>query len=150
VRKTTRLRDSDYARLLAVRTSLRRFEHWSATQAAEHGLTASQHQLLLAVRGHRGPLDPTVGDVAGYLMIRHNTAVELVDRTQELGLLERRRDATDHRVVRLALTAAGRERLAELSAAHLEELARVARMIERLVGELQAGDPQPLVAASDD
>lgn len=125
----TRLRDADYARLLAVRTRLRVFEHWSAEQAARHGLTGSQHQLLLAIRGHADPAGPTVGDVADYLMIRHNTAVELVDRTQELGLLERRRDDRDHRVVRLTLTRAGQARLARLSATHLEELARLTRMI---------------------
>jgi len=134
VPRATRVREGDYARLLALRTTLRRFEHWSAEQAGRQGLTGSQHQLLLAIRGHAEPAGPTVGDVAGYLMIRHNTAVELVDRTQELGLVERRRDSTDHRVVRLVLTHAGRGRLARLSAAHLEELARLARMIDQLAG----------------
>jgi len=132
VPKATRLTEADYARLLAVRSRLRRFEHWSAERAGEHGLTGSQHQLLLAVRGHRGPAAPTIGEVAGYLMVRHNTAVELVDRTQELGLLERHRDPDDHRVVRLTLTRAGQARLAALSAAHLEELTRVARLITDL------------------
>jgi DNA-binding MarR family transcriptional regulator len=150
VPKATPLQDADYARLLALRTRLRRFEHWSAARAGEHGLTTSQHQLLLAVRGHRGADRPTVGDVAGYLMVRHNTAVELVDRTQELGLLERRRDSVDHRVVRLSLTPAGRTRLAQLSAAHLEELARLGGMIERLVGELRSRDPRPSAAPPDE
>jgi DNA-binding MarR family transcriptional regulator len=150
VPKATALRNADYARLLALRTRLRRFEHWSALQAADHGLTSSQHQLLLAVRGHPGPLGPTVGEVAGYLMVRHNTAVELVDRTQDLGLLERHRDPDDHRVVRLALSRAGRSRLAALSAAHLEELTRLARMIDRLVGELQTGEPSPSAAIADE
>lgn len=132
--KATQLSEADYRRLLAVRTQLRRFEHWSAERAGEHGLTAAQHQLLLAVRGHAGPTAPTISEVAGYLMVRHNTAVELVDRTQELGLLERFRDAADHRVVRLALTRAGHGRLSALSTAHLEELAGLAR----LIGELAA------------
>ena len=132
--KATRLSDADYRRLLAVRTQLRRFEHWSAERAGEHGLTGAQHQLLLAVRGHAGRAAPTIGDVAGYLMVRHNTAVELVDRTQELGLLERYRDAADHRVVRLALTGTGHARLSALSAVHLEELGGLAR----LIGELAA------------
>lgn len=130
--KATRLSDADYTRLLTLRTELRRFEHWSAARAGEHGLTTSQHQLLLAVRGHAAPAAPTIGEVAGYLMVRHNTAVELVDRTQELGLLQRHRDPADHRVVRLSLTSAGRARLAELSGAHLEELARLARLIGEL------------------
>ena len=60
----TQISDHDYARLLAVRTGLRRFEHWSAEQAAEHGLTPSQHQLLLSVRGHDEAAGPTIGQVA--------------------------------------------------------------------------------------
>lgn len=133
----TRVHDADYTRLLAIRTELRRFEQWSAARAAEHGLTASQHQLLLAIRGHPDSAGPTIGDVADYLLVRHHTAVELADRTQELGLLERRRDVADHRVVRLTLTRAGRARLAELSSAHLEELRRTTGLVEHLVKELR-------------
>lgn len=131
------LSDGEYERLLAVRVRLREFERWSADRAASHGLTASQHQLLLAIRGH-GPVPPTIGDVAHYLFIRHNTAVELVDRTERRGLLERSRDAADHRVARLSLTPDGHDALASLSAAHLEELAGLAPMFEELLLSLRA------------
>jgi DNA-binding MarR family transcriptional regulator len=134
----SRVTDRDYARLLALRTQLRKFERWSAEQAAAHGLTASQHQLLLAVRGHQSEQGPTIREVAEYLMIRHNTAVELVDRTESLGLLERHRDPHDHRVMHLALTEEGIARLDELSGAHIEELARVGPMIDALIDELGA------------
>lgn len=136
--RTTRVSDRDYARLLALRTRLRRFERWSAEQAGAHGLTSSQHQLLLAVRGHDEPEGPTIGQVAEYLMIRHNTAVELVDRTQDLGLLDRTRDEEDHRIVRLSLTAEGIERIAQLTGAHVEELSRMGPMIDALTAELGA------------
>lgn len=131
-----RVSERDYARLLTIRTRLRAFERWSAQQAANSGLTATQHQLLLAVRGHQEEAGPTIGQVADYLMIRHNTAVELIDRTQDLGLLERRRDADDHRAVRLTLTPLGHERLEQLSEAHIEELARLRPMIDELLSEL--------------
>jgi len=131
-----RVTDADYARLLRMRTRLRKFEHWSAEQAAAMGLTASQHQLLLAIRGHGGDDGPTIGDVADYLLVRHNTAVELVNRTQELGLIDRHRDGIDHRVVRLTLTDEGVERLNALSADHLEELARLAQVVDELFDTL--------------
>lgn len=131
------LSDRDYARLLAARSRLRRFEHWSAEQAGGHGLTASQHQLLLAVRGHEGAEGPTIGDVADYLMVKHNTAVGLVDRTVEAGLLRRVRDAADHRIVHLRLTRTGGRRLAALSAAHLEELSRLSPLFEGLLSDLR-------------
>lgn len=137
--RARRISNRDYARLLVVRTRLREFEHWSAAQAAALGLTAAQHQLLLAVRGHSGAGGPTVGQAAEYLMIRHNTAVELVDRTQDLGLVDRARDETDHRVVRLVLTREGRSRLAALTGAHIEELARLTPMIDALTDALHQG-----------
>lgn len=127
-----RITNADYARLLRLRTRLRQFEHWSAEQAASMGLTASQHQLLLAIRGHDDPAGPTIGEIADYLLVRHNSAVELVNRTQELGLIDRFRDDSDHRVVRLELTSKGRRRLNALSADHIEELAQLAEVVDEL------------------
>ncbi|HEY7438221.1 MAG TPA: MarR family winged helix-turn-helix transcriptional regulator [Acidimicrobiia bacterium] len=119
------LSDDVYRRLLAFRTELRRFSHWSEEQAQAVGLTPAQHQLLLAVRGHTDRRGPTVGDVAHVLLLRHHSAVGLVDRAAEAGLVRRVRDPDDHRVVRLHLTAAGGAKLARLSQLHLEELARL-------------------------
>jgi DNA-binding MarR family transcriptional regulator len=131
-----RISDRDYVRLLAVRTGLRRFEHWSADQAAGQGLTSSQHQLLLAIRGHEGAAGPTITNVADHLFIRHHSAVELVDRTEQAGLLARHGDPDDHRVVRLRLTATGRRKLAALSGAHIEELASLTPILRSMIHEL--------------
>jgi DNA-binding MarR family transcriptional regulator len=122
----------DYERLLDFRTGLRRFLRWSAEQAAAAGLTPARHQLLLAIRGHPDPSGPTIGDVAVYLLIRHQSAVELVDRAVAAGLVERRQDADDLRAVRLGLTADGSDRLARLAALHVEELHRLAPQLEAL------------------
>lgn len=122
---TARLADADYQRLLAFRDGLRRFLHWSEEQAADVGLTAAQHQLLLAVRGHPGPAPPAVGDLATHLLLRHHSAVELVDRAVAAGFLARHADPDDRRVVRLALTSKGARRLEALAALHLEELDRL-------------------------
>jgi DNA-binding MarR family transcriptional regulator len=130
--------DADYTRLLTVRTRLRRFEHWSAERAAEHGLTPSQHQLLLAVRGHPEPQGPTIGQLADYLLIKHHSAVELVDRTQHAGLISRTRDHDDHRVVRLRLSPEGTRTLAALTGAHIDELGRLSALVESMVGTLAA------------
>ncbi|SRR5579875_143365 len=121
------LPDEAYTRLLALRTGLRLFERWSAQQAEAAGLTPAQHQLLLAIRGHPGPEPPTVGDLAGYLLLRHHSTVELVDRAEAAGLVYRERDGSDHRLVRLHLTDEGARRLEALSALHLEELDRLVR-----------------------
>jgi DNA-binding MarR family transcriptional regulator len=114
-----------YARLLALRTGIRRFERWSEQQAQAAGLTATQHQLLLAIRGHDDPRGPTIGEVAHYLVLRHHSVVGLVDRAELAGLIYRVRDDHDHRFVRLRLRERGARRLKELSALHVEELQRL-------------------------
>jgi DNA-binding MarR family transcriptional regulator len=121
------LEDDDYRRLLHFRDGMRRFLHWSEEQARAAGLTPAQHQLLLAVRGHDG--DPTVGEVADHLLLRHHSAVELVDRAEAAGLVRRVRDADDHRIVRLVVTPDGARTLARLASATLEELRRLSPRI---------------------
>jgi DNA-binding MarR family transcriptional regulator len=121
----------DYEALLAFRTGLRRFLHWSEQQAAEVGLTPAQHQLLLAIRGLGG--EPTIGAVAEELLLKHHSAVGLVDRAADAGLVERRIDPDDHRVVRLHLTATGARKLRQLSELHLAELARLKPLAQVLV-----------------
>ncbi len=130
--------DGDYRRLLRLRTGLRWFLHWSDEQARRAGLTGPQHQLLLAIRGHDDPNGPTIGDVAGYLALKHHSAVGLVDRADAAGLVVRHPDARDHRAVRLRLTPNGRKALAALSAAHLEELARLVPEIQSMWSDLDA------------
>ena len=137
--RARRLTDDDYARLLTVRTALRRFERWSADQAALHGLTGSQHQLLLAIRGHDEPQGPTIRQVAEYLLIKHHSAVELIDRAVTGGLVERIPDAEDHRAVRLRLTTAGARVVAELAGVHLDELAELTPLLTSLIGTLARG-----------
>jgi DNA-binding MarR family transcriptional regulator len=129
---TDRLVDEDYQRLLLLRTGLRRFLRWSEDQARDAGLTPAQHQLLLAVRGHEGPLGPTIGDVADALLLKHHSAVELVQRAEAAGLLVRVPDPTDGRVVRLALSRRGKVALERLSASHTEELERLADRLQPL------------------
>jgi DNA-binding MarR family transcriptional regulator len=138
---THRLTDEDYRRLLALRHGLRRFLRWSEDQAVRSGLTPAQHQLLLAIRGHDDPRGPTIGDVAELLLLRHHSAVELVDRAEEAGLVRRRRDPADQRVVRLATTPLGRRRLEALAAAHLEELGRLSGSLVPLLEGLEDAAP---------
>lgn len=124
--------DADYEALLAFRTALRRFNHWSESQAKDAGLTHMQHQLLLVVRGHRDERGPTIGEAADYLLLRHHSTVELVNRAQAAGLVDRVRDADDARIVRLRLTDDGRQRLAELTELHLAELRQLAPLLQHI------------------
>ena len=128
--------NEDYARLLAFRDGLRAFLAWSEVQAKDAGVTAAQHQLLLAVRGHGS--SPSITDIGEHLMLRHHSVVELINRAETAGLVKRNVDKHDHRVVRVALTAKGQRVLDRLSSAHLEELTRIVPAFTKLWASLPA------------
>jgi DNA-binding MarR family transcriptional regulator len=138
------LTDDDDHRLLAFRTDLRRFLRWSEQEAAVAGVTPAQHQLLLAIRGNPAPSGPTIGDVADALLLRHHSAVGLIDRAVTAGLVRRVPDDDDHRVVHFELTRSDARCLDRLTDAHLVELADLAPhlvgLADRVVGELDPAD----------
>lgn len=116
--------DAEYRALAQFRRALRSFLHFSEEAAKAAGLTPSQHQLLLAIRGSDTEEPPTIGEVADWMKLRHHSTVELVDRAESGGLVQRVPDPTDHRRQRLVLTELGSTRLDALSALHREELRR--------------------------
>lgn len=132
------LTTNDFAALLAFRDGLRRFMRWSEDCAKTVGITPAQHQLLLSIRGHRGPA--SLRDIADHLLLKHHSAVELVDRAESAGLVERLRDDTDHRVVHVHLTAEGDHKLQLLGAEHLEELSRTGPRLTPLWNQLPGGE----------
>jgi len=121
----------NYEELLGFRTALRRFLAWSEEQARAAGLTPAQHQLLLAIKGHPGEAPPTIGELADYLVTKHHSVVELIDRAVDAGVVERRRDADDGRVVHLVLTPLGEEKIEGLSRLALEELRDLPQFLPR-------------------
>lgn len=116
--------DAEYHALAQFRRALRSFLHFSEEAARAAGLTPSQHQLLLAVRGADSDQPPTIGEVADWLKLRHHSTVELIDRAESAGLIHRIPDPDDHRRQRLALTKLGKTKLDALSTLHREELRR--------------------------
>ncbi|MFT3905958.1 MAG: MarR family transcriptional regulator [Steroidobacteraceae bacterium] len=122
-RKSPRLRDGDYVALADFRAALREFMAFSEARASAVGLTPQQHQALLAIRGSQGER-ATVGYIAERLILKPNSASELVDRLEVLGLIARRATA-DRRKMLLVLTAKAEGLLAELSATHREEIRRL-------------------------
>ena len=116
-----------------MRRALRRFNRWSEAQAEAAGLTAAQHQLLLAVKGHDDRRGPTIGDVAEHLLLRHHSAVELVNRAQAAGLVERSKDARDGRIVRLRLSEDGERALRALAQLHVDEIRQLEPLLRHIV-----------------
>ncbi len=142
-----------YRTLADFRYLLRRFLAFSEASASAAGLTPRQHQALLAIKGFAGGTSPTIGDLAERLGIRHHSAVELVDRLVEAAMIARTVDANDRRKVLLGLTKMAEQRLASLSAAHLDELLRLrpalVQILDRVSVQVDAeGAPEADVVAT--
>src|SRR5690606_25499264 len=103
-----RLTKDDYRVLADFRFTLRRFLSFSERAARECGLTPQQYQALLAIEGAADGDAMTIGELAGQLLIAHQSAVGLVNRLEGLGLVHRAACADDRRRVRLSLTKKGR------------------------------------------
>jgi DNA-binding MarR family transcriptional regulator len=124
-----RLTGDQFAMLFTFRRAMLQFMKWSEQRVRKAGLTPQQYLLLLAVRARVGDVPPSVGDLASELLIRPNSAIELVNRAESLGLVARRRDPHDQRVVRVLLTDRANELLDGLATAHLAELERAAETL---------------------
>src|SRR3546814_1939226 len=83
------LDDGDYAALAEFRAVLRTFLAFSEQRANEVGLSAQQHQALLAIRGAEDA-KATVGYIAERLILKPHSASERVHRLEKLSLIERR------------------------------------------------------------
>ena len=130
------LHTADYARLAAFRQGLREFLRFSEGAAEHAGLLTQHYQAMLIVRACPEGLTITINDLARQLLIKHNSAVGLVDRLAREGLVKRAVSATDRRKVELQLSARGRQVLARLAAMHRRELERIGPELKRLIAEV--------------
>jgi len=144
------LQTADYVRLATFRWALRRFLHFSESATAKVGLTGQQYQALLVVRSHSGQVPVTINDLARQLLIRHHSAVGMVDRLASLGLLVRAGIPEDRRKVQLRLTRKGKQVLGSLAAIHRQKLRRIGPDIHGTLGELAGAWDRRGVRSSED
>jgi DNA-binding MarR family transcriptional regulator len=130
------LSTEDYARLAAFRFALRKFLRFSEAAAGESGITGQHYQAMLILRACPDDKRTTIADLAQQLLIKHNSAVELVDRLVQENLVMREASSADRRKVELRLTARGRQVLAKLASVHRRELRRIGPILERFFAEL--------------
>jgi DNA-binding MarR family transcriptional regulator len=130
---------ADYERLAEFRYLLRHFLVFSERAAGEAGLTAQQHQALLAIKGFGGDARVSTGALAERLGIRHHSAVGLVDRLALKKLVSRRNGADDRRQVLITLTPKAERVLGALSVAHRGELERLTPLLRALLDHFEPG-----------
>jgi DNA-binding MarR family transcriptional regulator len=137
--KRFNLATSDYAQLASFRHALRNFLRFSEAAAEQEGLTSQHYQAMLILRGWPDGLPVSINDMAQQLLIKHNSAVGLVDRLTHEGLVLRAPSTVDRRKVELRLSPRGRQVLARLAGMHRDELRRIGPIMERFFSELARG-----------
>lgn len=130
------LSTNDYRTLARFRHALRVFQRFSEDAARQVGITPSQHQLMLAIKGWDGDNAPTIGELSERLQLRHHSAVELVQRATVAGLVSTHGDPLDARRQLVDLTPKGESYLRSLSLAHRDELRRFRTEMADLLDEL--------------
>jgi DNA-binding MarR family transcriptional regulator len=131
----------EYRAFAEFRYVLRRFLNFSETAARCASIVPQQHQLLLALKGLPPDLRPTIGTLAERLQLRHNSTVELAQRSIESGLVQRRSSPHDGREVLLSITARGERLLQKLSVEHRAEMRSAApALIQALRRLIEAGE----------
>jgi DNA-binding MarR family transcriptional regulator len=132
-----RLAKEDYATLAEFRYLLRQFSAFSEGAARAAGLTAQQHQALLAIKGFPGREAATIGELAERLNLKHHSVVGLVDRLAGHGLIHREPDKTDRRRVMIVLTTKAETLLLGLTLAHRDELRRLAPLLREILEKVE-------------
>jgi DNA-binding MarR family transcriptional regulator len=128
---------TDYQSLGEFRRAIRDFLAFSEESAREQGVTAQQHQALLAIKAHGGPEPMSIGELADSLLIKNHSAVGLVARLIERGLVARHTSAADRRRVLLTLEPRGEEALARISQNNLRKLTMTAKSLRRVLAMLR-------------
>jgi DNA-binding MarR family transcriptional regulator len=144
---------SDYQALAEFRYQIRRFLHFSEQVVKKAGLERGQYQLLLAIKGMPAGVRPRIRELANRMDILHHSAVELVNRLEAGGFVERTRAQDDRREVLLALTPKGEKVLAELALHHHDELRsagpELVGALRRVMREGNDASPQHSAPALD-
>lgn len=133
-----RLSAKDYQALGAFRLALRKFLAFSEVGARALGLSPQQHQALLAIKAHTGAKAMTIGELAQSLLIKSHSAVGLVGRLVERGLLTREPSVEDRRRILLSLTPEAERILEIISRNNLGELRTRAEVIVDLLRTLDS------------
>lgn len=144
------LKSSDYAALAEFRYQIRRFLHFSEQASRAAGVEPQHHQLMLAIRGTGGKNGTRIAELAERLQIQHHSAVELISRLEEKGLIQRNRSVEDRREVYVSLTPRGEQVLRELTLHHREELRSAAPALIAALGRVtgRANRPATRTAAT--
>src|SRR5258708_5644640 len=97
----------EYRALAELRYQIRLFLAYREWSARKVGLEPQQYQMLLAIKGQPAGSEVTVGMLAERMLVRHHSAVEMINRLATRGLVARSRHQKDRRKMLVRLTPKG-------------------------------------------
>jgi len=127
---------TDYRALAEFRYQLRLYLSLSDQAARSAGLHPGQYRLLLIVKGLPEGLEPTIGNLAERLGLRHHSTVELVDRLEKRGLIYRERSDRHRSFVFVRITPKGEAVLRKLVLSRKIELQKAGPILVKALNTL--------------
>ncbi len=112
----------EFEALSDFRYQLRRFLRFSEDAAQGEGVTVQQYLLMLHIRGCPGKDWASIGELAERLQAKQHGVVALVNRCEAAGLVRRKANPDDRRIVEVHLLAKGDRCLNRLAMLHRSEL----------------------------
>ena len=138
------------AELAEFRYQLRRFLSFSEAASEACGIAAQQYQLIQVIASVPEDRQASISYLAERMILRHNSAVELVDRAERAGMVRRRNDEQDLRRSLVELTPEGWAILRRLVAEHLQELQTHGEGLIRTLRALQDGKTETAGEPAED
>jgi DNA-binding MarR family transcriptional regulator len=128
--------DGTYRAMAEFRHQIRRFVRFSEEAAENAGVEPQQHLLMLSVRGLPSGERPTIRTLADRLLLKHHSVVELVDRSERMGLVRRTADRDDGRQVLVELTSKGDRLLEKIFGRNRERLRAQSRELSVVLARI--------------
>lgn len=129
---------SEYQARAEFRFLIRTFLAFAERAASEVALTARQHEALIAIVGSSTPL--SIMELSDCLLIKHHSAVGLVDRLEKSGLILREQNPDNYREVSLYVTSKAFKILRKLAPSHRSELRRMSPLMNQALRKLRQRD----------
>lgn len=131
-----KIRTAEYQALAELRYKIRSFLKEGDRAARVAGLEPQQYLLLLAIRGLATEVPPKIQTFAERLSLKHHSAVELVDRLEQRGLVRRTRSKEDRRQVLVSLLPRGEKLLETVVQQRVSELRASGRELVKAIDAL--------------
>ena len=131
-----KITSAEFRALAEMRYRIRQFLKEGDASARKAGLEPQQYLMLLAIRGLAPEMPAKIQTLADRLVLKHHSAVELLDRLERRGYVKRTRGRQDRRQVLVSLMPRGEKILETVVQQRISELRVTGRELVRAIAAL--------------